>query len=191
MINNGNYGSKLSAAAVLLLASTVAFAAPGGRSAGYGARYSASADRGNVSHANITSSGGRSNSTTGSGKGTMTGSGKSTWTNGAGKDTWTRGGGWVGNVHITRRPPQGGFVDGRIVHGHVIREPWIHHPRVIVDRWPVPVEPEYPWVEDAVPVPVAYPVATRVAVPVAVPMAAPVYPVANACGCAAPLGVYR
>ena len=183
MINNGNYGSKLSAAAVLLLASTVAFAAPGGRSASYGARYSASASRGNVSHANITSSGGRSNSTTGSGK--------STWTNGAGKGTWTRGGGWVGNGHITRRPPQGGFVDGRIVRGHVIREPWIHHPRVIVDRWPVPVEPEYTWVEDAVPVPVAYPVATRVAVPMALPVAAPVYPVANACGCAAPLGVYR
>ena len=66
-------------------------------------------------------------------------------------------------------------------------------PRVIVDRWPVPVpvEPEYPWLEDAVPAPMVFPVATRVAVPMAVPVAAPVYPVANACGCAAPIGVYR
>ena len=78
-------------------------------------------------------------------------------------------------------------MDGRIVRGHVIREPWIHRtPRVIVDRWPVPVpvEPEYPWVE-------AVPVATPVSVPMAVPLASPVYPVVNACGCAAPLGVYR
>ena len=190
MIDNGNNGSKLAAAAVLLFASTVAFAAPGGRSASYGARYSAASSRGNVSHANMTGSG-KGTWTGGGGKGTMAGAGQVAWT--------TRGGGWVGKGHVvTRRPPMGGFVDGRIVRGHVIREPWIHRPpRVIVDRWPVPVpvEPEYPWVEDAVPVPVAapiaIPVATRVAVPVAVRVAAPVYPVVNACGCAAPLGVYR